>query len=269
MRQLLPHPADEVDVAAAYAVDRPAVADRPWVAALMVSTADGAATVDGLSGALGGEGDREVFAAVRAVADAVVVGAGTVTAEGYGPVRLSDEAVAARRARGQADDPQLVVVSGRLSLDPWHAVLDGPRVVVVHGPDAAPERVAALGERADLVAAPAGADGGVDPAAVLAAVHDRGHRVAVVEGGPTLLGACVDADLVDEVCLTLDPRVVGGGAPRIVASDGDGHARAWRTAHLLEHGDALFWRLLRDRDESAGAAARAASVSPGGRSGSP
>lgn len=249
MRQLLPHPADGLDAGTAYAVARPVPADRPWVAALMVSSADGAATVGGLSGPMGGAGDREVFQAVRADADAIVVGAGTVTAEGYGPVLLPEGAAAARTAGGQAAHPQLVVVSGRASLDPGHPVFDGPPVVVVHGPSAAPERLAALSGRAELVAGRAGPDGGVDPAAVLAEVHRRGHRVAVVEGGPTLLGAFVGADLLDEVCLTLDPAVVGGDAPRIVVATGEGQARPWTTGHLLEEQGVLFWRLLRDRTD--------------------
>ncbi|QYG92687.1 pyrimidine reductase family protein [Iamia sp. SCSIO 61187] len=254
MRQLLPEPRDEVDVAAAYAVDRPAHDGRPWVVALMASTADGAAAVEGRSGAIGGPGDSEVFAAVRAVADAVVVGAGTVAAERYGPVRLPDDVVARRHGRGQASQPQLAVVSGRLSLDPDLPLLaPGPaadRPLLIHPPAAPADRRAVLASRAELVEAAAGPGGGVDPSALLAELHRRGHRVVVLEGGPTLNGTMVAADLVDELCLTLDPMVVGGLAPRIVVGAGPGAARAWCPAHLLEHDGALFWRLLRDRSEA-------------------
>ncbi|HEV7721613.1 MAG TPA: dihydrofolate reductase family protein [Iamia sp.] len=255
MRQLLPHPADDVDVVATYAAsaaDRPAPTGRPWVVALMASTADGAAAVEGLSGVIGGVGDREVFRAVRAVADAVVVGTGTVRAERYGPVRTAEDLVAARIARGQARHPQAVIVSGRLSLPPdlrLFADADGttPRALVAHAPTAPAAARAALAPVAELVELPAGPGGGVDPAALLAELHRRGHRVVVLEGGPTLNGGLVAADLVDELCLTLDPMVVGGHAPRIVAADGSSIARPWRPAHLLEHEGALFWRLLRDR----------------------
>lgn len=248
MRQLLPHPADEVDVDAAYAVARPTLDGRPWTVGLMTSTADGAATVAGRSGTIGGEGDQAVFRAVRAAADAIVVGAGTVTAEGYGPVRVDEAAVTARTERGQAPHPQLVVVSGRLSLDPDHAALDGGRAVVAHGPSVPADRVAAFAGTADLLALPAGEGGGVDVAALLAELGARGHGVVVVEGGPTLNGALVAADLLDELSLTLDPMVVGGAAPRIVVGGADGVPRAWRAAHLLTHDDALFWRLVRNRD---------------------
>jgi riboflavin biosynthesis pyrimidine reductase len=252
MRRLLPRPTDEVDVGALYAVDRPTLAGRPWVVGLMAATADGAAAVEGLSGSIGGPGDREVFRAVRAVADAVVVGSGTVAAERYGPVRTPPDVVAARLARGQQPHPRAVVVSGRLSLDPelrLFAEADGttPRPVVVHAPAAPADRRAALDPVADLVEVPAG-PAGVDPGALLGELGRRGHRVVVLEGGPTLNGVLVAADLVDELCLTLDPMVVGGRSPRIVTGDGVAAARAWRPAHLLEHDGTLFWRLLRDRE---------------------
>lgn len=255
MRQLLPGARDEVDVAAAYAVDRPAHDGRPWVVALMASTADGAAAVEGRSAAIGGPADGQVFAAVRAVADAVLVGAGTVAAERYAPVRLPRDTVALRHARGQASQPQLAVVSGRLSLD-----RDVPALtpaagssrcpVVIHSSVASADRRAALASRAELVEVAGGPGGGVDPGTVLAELHRRGHRVVVLEGGPTLNGTLVAADLVDELCLTLDPMVVGGSAPRIVAGAGPGTARSWRPSHLLEHDGTLFWRLLRDRSET-------------------
>jgi riboflavin biosynthesis pyrimidine reductase len=256
MRQLLPHPDDAVDVVAAYAAPRPAPAGRPWVVALMVSTADGAAAVEGRSGGIGGPGDREVFRAVRAVADAVVVGAGTAVAERYGPVRTPADLVVPRRERGQDAHPLAVVVSGRLSLDPGErlfAEADGttPRPLVVHPPTAPAERRAALADVAELVEVPEGPGGGADPGALLAALHRRGHGVVVLEGGPRLNGVFVGADLVDELCLTLDPMVVGGTAPRIVAGDGPPTARGWRPAHLLEHDGALFWRLVRDRRDAA------------------
>ncbi len=272
MRMLLPHPAAEIDVVDTYAVSRPPPPapgrepgpDRPWTIALMASTADGAAAVEGRSGAIGGAGDKEVFRAVRAVADAVVVGAGTVTAERYGPIRTPADLVSARVERDQQPHPRAVVVSGRLSLDPGlplfaeaHADTEAdpdagtdhttPRPLVVHGPGAPASSREALAPVADLVELGAGDGGGVDPVALLSLLHQQGHQVVVAEGGPTLNGALVAADLIDELCLTLDPMVVGGHAPRIATADGPPAARAWRPAHLLEHDGALFWRLLRDR----------------------
>jgi len=252
MRQLLPDPADEVDVARRYGAARPVLDGRPWVVGLMAATADGAAAVEDRSGAIGGAGDPEVFRAVRAVADAVVVGAGTATAEGYGPVRTPPELVPARVARDQAPHPQAVLVSGRLSLGPdlrllTEADATTPRPLVAHAPGAPAAAARALAPVADLLPVAGGPDAGIDPQALLAELAGRGHRIVVLEGGPTLNGAFVAADLLDELCLTLDPMVAGGRAPRIVAGSGRGHVRAWRPAHLLEHEGVLFWRLLRDR----------------------
>jgi 5-amino-6-(5-phosphoribosylamino)uracil reductase len=103
---------------------------------------------------------------------------------------------------------------------------------------------------ADLREVPAADGGGVAADELLAALDLRGIDVAVIEGGPTLNSSIVAADLLDEMCLTIDPMIVGGAAPRIVEDAGPTVARAWRTAHLLEHDGVLFWRLVRDRDAS-------------------
>lgn len=251
MRQLLPHPA-EVEPAQAYGVERPRPDHRPWVAGLMVTTADGAAAVSGRSGLVGGEGDALVFRAVRAVADAIIVGAGTVRAEGYGPVRLAPSVEAQRRARGQTPTPPLVVVSARLDLDPTHRLFaeadaSTPPPVLAHPPSAPLEARRRLEGVAELVELTGDAHGGVDATALVTELGRRGLTVVVAEGGPTLNGTLLAADVVDELCLTLDPMVVGGDAPRLAHHPSPSVPRAWRPAHLLEHDGVLFWRLLRER----------------------
>lgn len=252
MRQLLPHPDDAVDPLEAYGGPRPHPPSRPWVVSLFVSSADGAATLEGRSGGLGGEGDGVVFRAVRALPDVVLVGAGTVRAEDYGPVRADPGAAPARAGRGQEAHPRLVVVTASLALDPSQRLFteaDGstPVPLVVHPPTAPAEARRRLDGIAELAEVDAGPDGGVGAPALLAELDRRGAEVAVCEGGPTLNGHLVAADLVDEVCLTLDPMVVGGDAPRIAHTAGKARARAWTTGHLLEQDGVLFWRLLRDR----------------------
>ena len=116
MRRLLPDPAAEVSPAEAYA-DVPVATGRPGVRVNMVASLDGAITVEGRSGGLGGDADRRVFLALRALADVILVGAGTVRNEGYGPPRLKDEIQAARRERGQARLPRIAVVTRSLTLD--------------------------------------------------------------------------------------------------------------------------------------------------------
>lgn len=248
MRQLLPVEVADVDPVAAYlAAERPAPAHRPWVAVGMVSSLDGATAVGGRSGALGGPADRVGFQAVRAIADVILVAAGTVRVERYGPVRLAEQAVAARVAAGRPDTgPRLAVVSASLDID-LRRVAEGPvRPLVLTTADADPGRRAALGELAEVRLH---GHGQVDLAAALAGLRADGAEVVVCEGGPTLNAALVGADLVDEWCLTLAPVIAGGDSARMVAgAPGPGDAgQALELASLLEEDGVLLGRWLRRR----------------------
>ncbi|MGU3645225.1 pyrimidine reductase family protein [Microbacterium sp. C23T] len=189
-----------------------------------VSSADGAVTLDGRSGALGGDTDRELMQVLRAMADVVLVGAGTVRAEGYGGLKVDQEDVEWRRARGLDDQPALAVVSGGLHLDPADTVFaEAVRRPVIVTTDAA---AAADGGRFEWVASVmACGEADVDLAAMLDAFARRGWTQVLCEGGPHLFGALLEADLVDEVCVTLAPRFVGGQAGRIVQAAAEADRR--------------------------------------------
>jgi riboflavin biosynthesis pyrimidine reductase len=216
VRRLLPEPAGPIEPVAAYA-DLPTAEGRPGVRLNMVASVDGAIAVDGVSGGLGGDADRRVYLALRSLADIVLVAAGTVRTEGYGPPRLSDALVAQRRARGQERVPRIAVVSRSLALD-WDAPLfsgadpDAPPLVVTcaGAPHDALKRAEAV---ADTVVA---GDESVDLPAALAALGARGARAVLAEGGPRLNAALAAAGVLDELCLTISPRLVGGDARRIL-----------------------------------------------------
>src|SRR5699024_10168677 len=95
---------------------------RPYLRANVIASLDGAATYQGLSGGLNGPAYKQVFELLRRLADVVIVGAGTVRAEGYGGMRLEEVDVAWRRAQGLSDHPVFAIVSGRLDLDPTSPV---------------------------------------------------------------------------------------------------------------------------------------------------
>ena len=118
MELIYPGPAGDggPDLARLYAYPARGGADRPWVRANMIESADGAAAVDGLSGGLGGPADREVFGLLRALAGVILVGAGTVRAEAYRPARVAPRWAALRT--GRTATPPIAVLSGRLDLDP-------------------------------------------------------------------------------------------------------------------------------------------------------
>lgn len=206
----------DVDGPALYRDDlRPAPSGRPWVAINMVATVDGAITLDGRSGGLSGPADKAVFFALRSVADVILVGAGTVRAEHYGPPRTSAEDQDRRVQRGQAPFPTIAVVSGRMDLAPDARLFrDTPvRPVILTTEGADSSRRAALEPVADVVTV---GHGSVDFRLGLSELHQRGAEVVVCEGGPTLNGGLAQADLVDELCVTISPLLTSGDDLRMI-----------------------------------------------------
>lgn len=243
MRQLLPTPLDIDPVVAHADAARPAPADRPWVLLNMVSSADGATAVDGISGSLGGPADKAVFSAIRAVADVIVAAAGTVRADGYGPPRTPPALQAQRVARGQTPFPRIAVVSGALDLDetsPLFTEAPEPPLVFTTA-SADPDRVAALTSVADVVA---GGHDRVRAVDVVAHLHRLGTGIVLVEGGPGLNGAFLADDLIDELNLTVAPALVGGPSPRSISA-ADQRVVGMDLAHLWEADGVLLARYVR------------------------
>ena len=192
-----------------------------------------------------GATDRALMQVLRAMADVVVVGAGTVRAEGYGGLRVDADDVEWRRSRGLADQPALAVVSGGLHLDPGDPVFaEAVRRPVLVTTDAAADARGALFASVATVL-PCGPDA-VDLGAMLDAFASRGLTQVLCEGGPHLFGTFVEADVVDELCLSLSPLLVAGHAGRIAVSAHE-HARAMRLVHALLAGELLLLRYARAR----------------------
>jgi riboflavin biosynthesis pyrimidine reductase len=242
MRRLHPNPVDPVDPLEAYG-DPPSATGRPGVRLNMIASADGAAALGGRAGGLAGAGDRALFRALRSLADVVLVGAGTVRAEGYGPPKLPDRLAAERRRRGQEPLPRIAVVSRSLVLD-WDSPLfaePASRPIVVTAASAPPDGLARAGEVAEVVVA--GADQ-IDLGRALALLGDRGAGTVLCEGGPTLNGHLAAAGLVDELCLTVAPLLTGGGAMRIVTGAVPGPPPEMRLASVCEEDGYLFLRYV-------------------------
>ncbi|SHN14335.1 pyrimidine reductase family protein [Cryptosporangium aurantiacum] len=216
-----------------------------WVMGHMVGGLDGSAAIGGRVGQLSTAPDAELFRLMRVLADVVLVGAQTVRAEGYGPVTLPPERVAARRAAGKSDTPAIAIVSRSLDLD-WSAKMfthtpADRRTMVVTCQSADPDRLAAARGAAEVVLA--GTDR-VEPAAALAGLAQLGHRVVVCEGGPTWLGELVAADLLDELCLTISP-VMGGDPLPVSVTPAGAPVTPFALRHVLADGDTLFLRYER------------------------
>lgn len=235
---------DDQEIAAAYDGPRTAPPDRPYVLVNMVTSLDGATAVDGVSKALGSSADRAVFHRLRGMADAIVVGAGTMRAERYGPPRIDAATRQRRQARQQAPVPIMVVVSRSMHLD-WSSAFFRAaerRPVVVTSRCADRRAVAQADGLADLIQC---GDDQVDLAAGLRHLRDRGVDVALCEGGPSLNADLFAAGLVDELCVTVAPTVVGGTVPRgIVADRPEAPEHALRLVHVLEADGFLLLRYL-------------------------
>ena len=208
------------------------------VRATMVGSLDGRASLGGRSGSLGNPADQRLMELLRDLADVVLVGAGTIRAEGYGTLPVTDR----RRKWGSVAAPRLVVVtSGRpQSLSPDMSIFDGsgPPPMILTSESGAHELA---GLPAEIV--PAG-DETVDLAAGLDALARRGLRRIQTEGGPSLLGRLLEADLLDELCLTIAPFVVGPSEPGLTGSLPSSAAK-WSLIGLLRSEQHLFGRYRR------------------------
>jgi riboflavin-specific deaminase-like protein len=253
MRRLHPDPGPTTPAEAAAALrgDAHIPEDRPYVALNFASTADGRITVGGRSGPIGNEVDRELFHELRAQVDAVMAGAGTVRTERYGRLVRDSARRERRRDAGLEPDPLAVVVSARLSLEADLPLLQDPdsRVVIVTEsereiegvaarveyirPADAPADAAELGERISMLAL----------APVMRRLRER-HGVGTVmcEGGSVLAGALLREHLVDELFLSLAPKLAAGSGPTIVTSPPLEPPEGMELATAHEAGGHLFLR---------------------------
>jgi riboflavin biosynthesis pyrimidine reductase len=211
--------------------------DRPFVFLNMVASVDGRAAIGGHSHALGSETDTLLLGELRTLADAVLIGSGTLRAEGYGRLVGNLERVARRQAAGRSSTPPAVLLSRSLDL-PWDAGLfaaAGQPVLICTGSDADPPEVAAPLEVIRL------AD--PSPAAALHELRARGIRALLCEGGPTLFGALLASGLVDELFLTVTPLLTGDAdEPAIVEGGRLPEPAGLKLLWTMRSGGELFLR---------------------------
>lgn len=240
VRALLPGPVDDVDVHAYYAAGW---LDRGGVRANFVASADGAVSASGTSRGLQTPGDNRVFGALRDLCDVVLVGAGTAVTEGYGPVLPTAQRRAVRRSHGLLDTAPVAVISRTLRLDPaaglFADALPAARTLVLTCTAADAEQRRALKQVADVVDC---GDDAVDPLTARAVLEERGLTRILCEGGPRVFAELVDAGAVDELCLSLTPKLAGPGPGRITAGAEWPDALDVSLVGLLEEDGALFCR---------------------------
>ena len=185
LRRLFPdHATTTVEAAASgLGFSERAPADRPFIALNMVTTGDGKATLEGRTAPMSAPADRELFHHLRTQADGILVGAGTVRLERYGPVTKTPELQAKRDREGIRHDALAVIASrsGNLPAD-LPLLTEGDSVRII----------------SDLKEG-------------LKELRNEGIRSLLCEGGPTLNGSLFADHLVDELFLTIAPTVAGAG----------------------------------------------------------
>lgn len=216
----------------------------PWLRVNFVASIDGAATRQGLSGGLSDDADRRVFDILRRLCDVVLVGAGTVRAEGYGAMRADEASQRARVASGLAAHPVFAIVSASLDLDPAGRVFrEAPeRPIVLTTELSRRDAREALAEVADVVVC---GEELVEPSRLVQELVGRGLTRIHCEGGPHLFGDLIAAGAVDELCLTIGATLEAGVASRIAAGAAPILPAELRLAHVLRAGDTLLLRYVR------------------------
>jgi riboflavin biosynthesis pyrimidine reductase len=212
--------------------------ERPFVFANMIATADGRGALDGRTHTLGDDADLEQLLELRALADAVLIGTGTLRAEGYDRLVRRPERRERRQAAGLAEDPLAVVLSRTLDV-PWDAGLfqapEQPVLVYTGAADARRPPVPAPVEVVRL--------DDPSPAAALADLRARGVCALLCEGGPTLLRALVAGRLLDELFLTVVPLLTGADdEPAILAGGRLEVPAELELRWVLRSGSELFLR---------------------------
>jgi riboflavin biosynthesis pyrimidine reductase len=219
-----------------------------WVRGNMIASLDGGATADGKSGGLGGSGDRALFTLMRDAADVILVGAATVRVEDYSGAQLSVTQREARRRRGQGEVPPIAVVTRSAELDPdtklFTRTAVPPLILTCTRTVAAARR--RLGAVAEVIDASGADDTDVDPARALTILAERKLVRVLTEGGPSLLGLLIQDNLLDELCLTLAPAMVGGVVRRVASGPGLVHTRMRRSHVLTDDEGYLYTRYVRN-----------------------
>lgn len=221
-----------------------APAQRPYVIANFISSADGKATAEGRTAPLGSPGDRAAFHLLRTQVDAVLAGNRTMFIENYGPLAKEPRLSEIRVRDGRAPQPLGVVISrsGTIPFDiPLFA--DGNSRVAVYGPAAleVPETAA------DVIVHELGS-GDTALSDVMSSLRvDHGVGSLLCEGGPSLFSALLLDGLVDELFLTIAPKLVGGDSMTITTGQPLDELAALRLVCALEQDGTLFLRYARDR----------------------
>jgi riboflavin-specific deaminase-like protein len=242
LRRLFPEPGllDVHTLVAEVSLEARAPVDRPYTIVNFVASADGHAAYRGRSRWLSDDADRELFHGLRERVDAVMAGTGTLRAERYGRMVRDPERRARRAASGMHPEPLSVIFTRSGDVPTSIPLFSDPGSrVVVFTPTAVD--TSGLAAEVDVVRVDAGELTLTTMMRRLRSAYDV--RSLLCEGGPTLFGALLQENLVDELFLSLAPKLTGGGtAPAITAGPELAELRTMSLVWAFELDGALYLR---------------------------
>ncbi len=241
MRQLWPTSQDSVDLLNAYVLPSNA---NPYLRINMVSSLDGAISIEGQSKGLSGPADRNAFHAMRSLADVILVGATTMRMEKYRPAKISQEDQKRRHERGQIPVPPIAVVTRNAVFDydtPFFCeAVSRPIILTTHtGAITAQDAT----DTADIIEC---GNDNVDLTLAVKELLERGLTSILCEGGPTLNADLLSAGLVDELCLTIAPFITQGSGKKIFEGPELQTPEGFDVTHIFMDERFLFLRLHRN-----------------------
>ena len=230
MRQVHPTAGNVANIVDAYSEPLGTRPSGSWVGLCMVASIDGSTVVDGRSTGLSSQNDMAMLHRLRELADVIVVGAGTVRGEGYGPPKTPGQRIAVVTGSGDIDTTMPLFTSGAgFLVTTTNAAVDDSAVDVIRCGDDTVDLRGAIGRFGD--------------------VHPNPDFVQA-EGGARLNGSLLDADLIDEINVTTSPLCVGGAGPRLTSGAGD-HSHRYELAQMLiDEQSFVFSRWVRRRTTS-------------------
>jgi len=245
MHGIFPEPTPELSdtqLLERYAIDR-----RPYVRFNFVSSLDGSAQVGGVSAALGSAADQRLFKLLRRQASVVLVGAGTVRAEGYDGPLVDPESQIWREANGLGRHPALAILSNGLNISPTSAVVrNSPAPILLFtAVNVDPQTARHYPQHVQLIQVPQ-FNGLISATHVVQELTERGLECIHAEGGPTIFGQFIDQQMVDSLCLSISPQLIGGQGARIASGTGE-HPQALQLHSVLHEEGMLLTEYRRSR----------------------
>jgi riboflavin biosynthesis pyrimidine reductase len=221
---------------------------RCWVRANMISSLDGGATDDGKAAGLAGPGDRALFSRMRQEADVVLVGASTVRIENYSGAQMSLAQRQERQSRGQAEVPPIAIVTHGADFEHDAKIFTRTEVppLIMTSREAVDDARGRFGSMVEVIDSSGTQTDRVDLAVVLKTFAERKLLRVLSEGGPGMISLLIERGLLDELCVTIAPILVGGQARRIATGEGEAHTRMRRSHLLTDDEGYLYTRYVKD-----------------------